>query len=93
MRHMSYQGVNLEVMPMLKETLQMLDDETIPAFKRVAEESVDAAEYTGIPNLIEGCKKQEESAQLVLNSLYQCREALENYINYYQKIAEATGAI
>lgn len=89
---MAFQGVSLEVIPMLKEALQIMEEETIPNFAKVRDEVVEAAEYTGIPNLISGAKAQAESAGLVYNSLVQCKEAIENYVNYYGKIARATGA-
>lgn len=90
---MGSESINVESIAQFKECLNLLEDELIPNFKMVANDVVEAAEYTNIPNLVSSSKTCEESAQAVLKVLEQSKELLKEYITKYEKIAAATGAM
>lgn len=87
------QTMNFEVIPKLKEIIAEFEEDVIPAFGSVATDIVEVAEYTELPNLIKSAKDCAEKADAIGKMFKEVVEVLTNYVDKYEKVGKATGAI
>lgn len=85
------QSINTEVIPKVENIVTTIEESIVPSFRGIAENAVDVAKITGLPNLIKTAEDSAEKSETMGETFKQVGEVLTSYVEQQKKIARAAG--